>query len=513
MFKATLERLKGRWGSSAPLSILPAARKDDVINDGDRNLPTVRIIRGRDYYFRSTGGYSSSLGFNYGWWDYNRLATEGYGRNSDAYACIDLIAKAAMQVLWWDDTNPVKSYSPAQRELMAEKVRGSGPGREITAREWMAAKHALKLKYTEAQRERQIKLASNPRRSIDLLNASGGAEFINTWCNTVLIYGNAFIEIEPLGSSLRLHQLKPESVYPKRLINPPYDDYENALDNWQVSAYGAPRTVEKALMFHSRLYNPFDNLIGMAPLQAAMLRILLQNEGVEALRRVYKKGSVPGWIELDADAMDYWSEDNIAKLRARLDKDRVEQNDVILGAAQWHERGVKPVDSMFYDAQALSKRDVASVYHVDPALIGDTTARTYATYRESRRGLYMEAVIPLLTLFRDGWNRTIGTMLQSPLEFDKDSFDAIASAREEATDRVVKAWSAGLIDKNESRVDLHYDPVPGADQVYYAPASLVPMETPEEAEARRASNAARAPANVRNKPKPAATDESDEDAD
>ena len=88
----------------------------------------------------------------------------------------------------------------------------------------------------------------------------------------------------------------------------------------------------------------------------------------------------------------------------------------------------------------------------------------------------MEAVIPLLIEFRDAWNRTIGMELKSPLDFDRDSFDAIAAAREEAADRVHKLWTSGVITQNEARGDLEYERVTGGD-AFYAPANFVPMST------------------------------------
>jgi phage portal protein BeeE len=95
----------------------------------------------------------------------------------------------------------------------------------------------------------------------------------------------------------------------------------------------------------------------------------------------------------------------------------------------------------------------------------------------------MEAVWPLLTQFRDDLNRTVGRDLKSEMEFDKDSFDAIAAARTEAADRVHKLWTAGLITQNEGRRDLEYDTVAGGD-VFYAPANFLPLggEVAPEAE-------------------------------
>jgi HK97 family phage portal protein len=486
MIKGVLSRLKGRRESYAPPSILPAkgeivARKDEpIINDGDRNLPSIRIIRGRDYYSRTNGGYANGLSFN--WGDYDRQAREGYGRNSDVFACIDLIAKAAKQVKWWDDSNKQKTYSLAQRKRMASRLQ-----HPLRLENYLKASAISRSK---AERAQIIRESSNPVQSIELFERCGGAALIEAWATTILIGGNTFIEMEANAKyGLMLHFLKADRVSPKRKQQAKYDEEESALDHWIVGTIGGtPRPVQAADMVHSKLFNPFDSIMGMAPLEAAMLRVLTQNEGIESLRRSYQKGSSPGWIELATDSE--WTDKQILDLQAAIKKARTQNEELVLQNAAFHEMSARPSEMAYGEQQELSKRDIASVYHVDPVLIGDTGSRTYATYKESRHGLYMEAVIPLLTQFRDDWNRTIGARLGSPLEFDKDSFDAISAAREESTDRVIKCFEKGVIDKNEARVDLHYDPIAGADGVFYAPATLVPMESPAEAEARRQSSVA-----------------------
>ena len=92
----------------------------------------------------------------------------------------------------------------------------------------------------------------------------------------------------------------------------------------------------------------------------------------------------------------------------------------------------------------------------------------------------MEAVGPLLEQFRQDWNRTIGMELNSPLEVDKNAFDALVTTRAEAADRVVKLWSSGLITQDEARESLAYGPAPdGAGNLFYAPANFLPLQGSE----------------------------------
>lgn len=440
-----------------------------IINDGQGNLPSIRILRGPYQVPTRTGSGYGAWGMGYSQLDYQTQAFQGYSRNSDVYSCVSLISEAASQVAWWNGSGVSKSLMPV--ELLAA---ATGYARGL-------AQNTL-AKESAAEYSRLCRKAMNPAPSAALLVAAGGSAFVGAWVSSLLISGNSFIEIERAGDGgntgpiRQLHLLRADRVQAVVNTSGKYEDEAHKVAAWTVHAYGQNRTVLTGNMVHSKLYNPLHDVLGMAPLDAAMLNVLLHNEGTENIRRVLSRGAVPGWIELDSEAT--WGDTQIAALKEKLRKARGGEDELTLQYAKWHEVGIKPSESGYADAQAISKRDIASVYHVDPVLIGDMAGRTYATYRESRRGLYMEAVIPPLTLLRNDWNRTIGAELTSPLDFDKDSFDAITAAREEATDRVVKLWVNGLIDRSESRADLAYDPVEGDDGVFYAPASFMPMQEP-----------------------------------
>jgi HK97 family phage portal protein len=320
-----------------------------------------------------------------------------------------------------------------------------------------------------------------------LLEKSGGANFIESWISYLLLSGNDFIEVIRVGNAIKMLYLdNPGTVTP--VINRDARYPGEAVDAWRItSPYGSgrqdyipPFSAEKTdrAIVQSKLFNPVNNVIGMAPLEAAMLSVDTQNEGATLMKRILQRGYSPGWIEALKDSI--WEDQQVAALRERIRYSKAGGEELFLENAQWHPMGFTPMDSGVADQAMMTKRDIASVFHVDPALIGDVSTRTYATYAQSRLALYMEAVLPHLRLFRDDWNRTIGAELGSPLDFDKDSFDAITQARSEATDRVHKLWTAGLISQNEARADLEYDPVDGGD-VFYLPANMVPMGEAEPA--------------------------------
>lgn len=424
------------------LSSVGLRRKADVpiLNDGRGNLPSIRVFPG--------GGLPSAV-----WtpWAYYDQAREGYQRNADVFACISLLATAGKQVKWWDGSGASKSVTPAD----------------------LLAKHVLPLAALADPAIGREAKAANPQASIALLKEAGGATFIENWLSYLLLAGNAYIEIERIGGRLAgIFLNRPDRVTLPAGAKVP--DCGQAPAEWRVipPAGGIGRIVPSRDLVQSKLFNPLDDVFGMAPLTAAMLMVDTQNEGAALMKRMLQRGYSPGWIEAAKDSI--WEETHVSQLKERIQASKLKGEELFLENATWHQMGFPPADSGVAEMKILSKRDIAAVYHVPSQLIGDTQSQTYSNYREARRALYMEAVVPLLVQFRDDWNRTIGRELRSPLDFDKDSFDAITAAREEATDRVVKLWSAGLITQNEARSDLEYDPAQPGDQ-FYAPANFLPL--------------------------------------
>jgi len=437
------------------LSRMGLARKAGevpIINDGDRNLPTIRVVRGQ--------GLAEPVWTGKG---YDAMAVAGYGLNSDVYACISLIASAAKQVKWYDGGATAKALTaPAERAMM---LRKASVIQDVYSGE-------------DDKAARAIKANSNPRESIALLARAGGAAFIDEWVSYILLAGNDYIEIQRAtegGKPVNLFLQRPDMV--KAVMKDPSQVTQmtesELVASWTVNVYGVPRPVPTANLVHSKLFNPVGYVYGLPPLAAAMLRVDAENEGIALMKRMLQRGYSPGWIEAAKDSI--WEDTQVNQLKERIGQSKSRGEELFLENAVWHQMGFTPVDSGVTDQQILSKRDIASVFHVPSQLIGDTTAQTYSNYQEARRSLYMEAVIPLLTQFRDDWNRTIGAALGSPLEFDKDSWEAITAARQEATDRVVKLFTSGLITQDEGREDLEYEPAAPGD-VFYAPANLMPLD-------------------------------------
>jgi HK97 family phage portal protein len=396
-----------------------------AIRDGE---PSLRVVR--------SGGMPPA---NWSTNDYQGRVTQGYEVNSDVYAAVSLVSSTASAVKWWDGTG------------------SSGQTRQL-----------------------------NPRPSIRLLHRSGFGQFVSDWTTNMLLAGNAWIEIiraSDDGKPSELHLINPARIGVIRDQKAIRD--ADVVQAWRVHdpVSGRPPRELKPWrngsgdIVHSKQFAPIDAVFGQAPLEAAMRQVDVSNGTLSLTRRVLQRGYAPGWIE--ARENSEWTDEHVAQLNERIRRSKYHGEELFLENAEWHPMGIDVGAAGLADMQILAKRNIASVFHVDPALIGDTSTRTYATYRESRQALIAEAVLPLLTQFQSDWNRTIGAELQSLLWFDRDSYDAISTHRAEAAERVTKLWTSGLITRDEARSDLEYDPARPSD-AFYGPANLVPMEPEAE---------------------------------
>ena len=208
-----------------------------ILNDGRGNLPTVTVRYGPMLPGASWTGR-----------DYGSMVGASYAVNSDVYACVSLIAQTAKQVRW--DTSP----------------------------------------------------GSTSRASVALLDKAGGPTFIENWVSYILLSGNAWSEIgrNASGTPVSLYLIQPDKVTPITNVTTPNPEETRRpkVLVWRVrDVKGMPFPVAVEDMLHSKTFNPFSELIGMPPLQAAMLLVDAQNEGATLMKRMLQAGFSPGWIE------------------------------------------------------------------------------------------------------------------------------------------------------------------------------------------------------------------------
>ena len=148
---------------------------------------------------------------------------------------------------------------------------------------------------------------------------------------------------------------------------------------------------------------------------------------------------------------------------------------VLEGGVRWEPWAISPKDMDWLNSDKMNSRKICSVYNIAPEIIGDSENKTYSNYKEARKALYIEAILPDLDFFQDELNNWLVPAWGDDrlyLQYDKNSIDAI---REELTaiyERQSKAWWRTV---NERRISCGDAGIGPAGDIILAPTNLIPF--------------------------------------
>lgn len=357
-----------------------------------------------------------TLGLGSAGWSENSgiiLARNGYMKNPDAYACVNLITSNLRQI------DPIVYREGANDDYV--ELPDSHPA---------------------------YRLIERPNEYQDW------SAFVEAIGANLLIYGTAYIEAasDTQGAPRFLYALRPDRM----TIN---TTRSGAVKDYDYQGPVARITLPAANVGHVRFFHPDDDWYGFSPMAAAMAVIDQQNDAHELNKRVLKnQGRPSGGLFTERSLTD----DQFNQLKKSLNETFSGPNygkpGLFEGGFKWQEMGLSPSALGMWDGLKIHKRTIAAIFHVPPELIGDTDSKTFSNFREARKGLYTEAVIPLLTLICGFLNHWLMPRFGAGISvgFDKDKIDALAEDRESAYRRVSDLYSIGLITREQALDELGY---------------------------------------------------------
>lgn len=147
--------------------------------------------------------------------------------------------------------------------------------------------------------------------------------------------------------------------------------------------------------------------------------------------------------------------------------------------------GISPKDVDLSALATMSETRICMVFQVPPILIGAKSGlerSTFANYEEARKSFYAETIRPLWTYLAEGISRS--SILGDSGEyfrFDDSAVKELSEDRSLQFDRATKAYSAGLLTRNEARAEMGLDPTTDGGDEFKAPAPS-PFGMPGEEE-------------------------------
>jgi len=349
---------------------------------------------------------------------FESYAKQGYKMNVYVYACVNQIARNFAGVPWY---------------LYQKKTTKGGKTEEIET-------HPL----------------------LDLINKPnpfmGGTKFRENMIAYLQISGNSYIE--RVGGvnqpPTELYTLRPDriSIFP--------GDSQHMVDKYRYTIEDNKVDIDSAFIMHLLNFDPLSDWYGMSPMEAASRSVDQNNEAKKWNVEMLQNDCVaPGILETDKGLTDIQFDrlENNWREKYQLKGNKyMEGTPMILeGGLKWTSMGMSPKDMSWLEGSKLSAREIAIAYNVPPELIGDNSNKTYSNYKEARKALYEENILPLLDWYKDEINNWLVPLYGSDklyLDYDLDDIEALQEDRDSIWKRVE---TATFLKQNEKRVAVGYD--------------------------------------------------------
>lgn len=365
--------------------------------------------------------------------DLSKLAKEGYQNCYAVYACVKQIVDAAGGIPW----NLFKK--PMSKGAKKEKIE----------------EHGLL----------NIMKRPNPE--------DGGAAFIKNTLAFYLISGNSYnIKAGPVqGPPKELHLARPERM--SILIG----SKAEPIRGYKYTVEGQSDTFRKEQVLHLKQFHPSDDWYGLSPIRVAARHIDIQDMAAKWNAKLLQNDCrPPGALVTEGSLEDEQYERLEKQLETKMmGYENVGRPPIFEGGIKWESFAITPKDMDWIQSDKLNTRKICSIFNVAPELIGDAENKTYSNYKEARKALYMETILPLMDFLRDEYNNWLTPAWDEEglyLEYNKDAIEAIKEELDAIYTRQAQAYWRTI---NEKRISTGDDEIGKAGDVILIPANLIPL--------------------------------------
>ncbi len=294
--------------------------------------------------------------------------------------------------------------------------------------------------------------------------------FLKAVVISLLISGNAFIEIVRAGNRIaELYNLNPLRMVVKA------GERKGIIDSYEYRAGAQTVVFDPSEIIHIKLFNPFDDFLGLSPL-IVLKDVIEQYLAIKEWQNsLLQNGMRPSGAFVTQDPL---TEEQYQRLREELYRYTGPANAgrplILEGGLDWKPLSMSPQEFDWVTAEKLILRAIAVTLGVAPELIGEPEFKTYSNFQEANRQFYMNTVVPLAELILEEFNRALEPAFKYRIAIDYDSIDALQEEYSEVWKRAIEGVKAGILTPNEARAMVGYEPIKGGDYTMVS-ANLVPM--------------------------------------
>lgn len=316
----------------------------------------------------------------------------------------------------------------------------------------------------------------NPMQSWD--------DFIKAGALWYMITGNCYVYSLAPDSGLNKDVPKELWLLPAHVVRIIGGGIDRPITGYRVElGAGVYKEIPADQIIHWKDFNPnYDTngsqLYGQSPLAAGLLTIQASNEGYKALTKAYQNGAPAGILTGTENKDLEYTPEQIEAINTRWAKkygsvDNYMKIIFSRNPMQWIQMGYSVVDMNIIGLMEYTLQDVCNLYHVPIHLFASKNA-ALNNYRESRKAIYTDAVIPLMDQFMSLIN-TFLVPRMGEIGLIKYDTSQITELNSDIAELMTVIQNAYFLTGNEKREKMGLQPLadPMMDAILY-PSNLLP---------------------------------------
>ncbi len=241
-------------------------------------------------------------------------------------------------------------------------------------------------------------------------------------------------------------------------INASGDRVETPFAKWEVC--------------HFKLFNPYDPIRGLAPIEAAQLGIDQDQLASEYNKAFFSNSALPGGvIEIEEDLTDEQFNRMLTQFREHHQGvNKAHTLALLEGGAKYKQLSVSQKDMEFLNQKQWNRDEVLACFKVPKLELGVWTDVNFAVAKVQAREFWVKTLVPKMKLIEwVMWSQLFSVSGTGNIyaEFDLTDVEALQGDMVEKVEMAFKLWQMGYpLNRLNKRFKLGLDDVPNGNASY-----------------------------------------------
>lgn len=395
--------------------------------------------------------------------NYDEYVEKGYTFNPHVYSIVSHIAQKASTIPWF-------VYDIKDKKAL--NLYKSGGSQQTIQKKLLFTKAVEPLKDHEL-----MALFEKPNP------LQGWSEYIEQVLGFKFVTGNSLIHAIGPDAGVNKGKVQEMWVLPTQLMDIIANN-DRTIKGYR-SKLNQNVLIPAEEIIHLKYWTPRyaagSFLWGLSPISAARRVVSRSNSSYDASTAALQNSGMMGFLSGKADVTGMeLTDEQIISVQERIKKysDPTKRGEIPVSSydLRWNQMGMSPVDLAIIESDKMDLRTICNIYHVPSELFNDAANKTYSNTQEASRAIWVNAVIPALTQFRDSFNNHIARRYDNKIWIDFDT-SVVPELQDDLATQVAGLKEAYWITPAERREIMGWDEDTATPELkmYWIPAGLIPM--------------------------------------